>query len=178
MPRIVVLGTSGAGKSTVAGDLSRIYGCPHVDLDDLARGPNWQRVSDEEFQRRVHTALAAPEWIIDGDYQRKLGDDVLKRAETAIWLDLPLRVSLARMWKRTSHRIRNQVELSHGNRMSWNLDLLRWLQREVRSHVRRRLKMPRRLGRYSQLNVVRLRSQRQVDEWLAEHNFAHFAKLS
>jgi len=40
----------------------------------------------------------------------------------------------------------------------WFENALRWLQWEVRSHLRRRLKMPRRLGRHPRLHVVRLRS--------------------
>jgi adenylate kinase family enzyme len=167
VPKVVVVGTSGAGKSTVAAALAALYGVPHVDLDDLATGPNWTKVPDEVFRARVQATLGTPAWIIDGDYQRKLGDTVLEQADMAIWLDLPLGVSLARMWHRTSHRVREQTELNDGNRLNWNLALLRWLQWEIRSHLRRRIRMPGRLARHRHLNIVHLRSQSEVDAWLA-----------
>jgi adenylate kinase family enzyme len=164
--KAIVLGTSGAGKSTVAAALATLYEVSHVDLDDLATGPNWSNVPDDEFRARVRAVLDTPGWVIDGDFQRKLGDLVLSRAEIAIWLDLPLRTSLVRMSRRTFHLIRNQVELGHRNRLTWNLGLLGWLLHEIRSHLRRRIKMNARLAGQQHLSVVRLRTQRQVDSWL------------
>jgi len=166
--KAVVLGTSGAGKSSVAAALAALYGIPHVDLDHLSTAPDWRTVPDDEFRARVHAVLETPAWIIDGDFQRKLGDLVLSRADIAIWLDLPLRISLVRMWRRTSGRIRDEVELSHGNRLRWNLGLLGWLLHEVRSHLRRRIRMDARLAKHRSLIVVHLRSEREVDLWLAD----------
>src|SRR6266508_7057534 len=101
MPRAVILGTSGAGKSTVARALGEAYRLPHIDLDELTTG-SYPPITGEGFVSRVREVVAGPDWIIDGDYQRRLGDLVLSRAEVAVWLDLPLRVSLARMWRRTA----------------------------------------------------------------------------
>ena len=162
MHRAVILGTSGAGKSTVARALSDIYRSPHIDLDDLTTG-TYPPVIGEAFVRQVREVLAQPDWIIDGDYQRRLGDLVLSRAEVAVWLDLPLRVSLARMWRRTSQSVRNgELTLRPG--------LIRWVAHEVRSHIRRRATMRRRLGAHPSLRVVHLRSQQQVDAWLASQS--------
>ena len=55
-------------------------------------------------------------WVIDGNYEAKLGETVLAEADTIVWLDLPLWLKLRRIWKRTRHRIRNDVELWNGNR--------------------------------------------------------------
>ena len=147
MPRIVVLGTSGAGKSTLATALARFYVIPHIDLDEL---PN-----DELRARVEHVLATTPAWVIDGDYQRLVGDSVLSAAGTAVWLDLPLRVSLLRMWRRTLRK-----------RLLREPRLLVWVGHEVKSHLRRRLTMPARLRRHGRLRVVRLRSQREIDHWL------------
>lgn len=167
MQRIVVLGTSGAGKSTVSAILAERLSLPHVDLDELANRPGRQKVPDDEFRARVHSVVGQQRWVVDGDYERKLGDLVLTSADTAIWLELPLRVTVARMWKRTAHLIRNKVEVRHGDVLTWRLDLLRWLAWEIRSHVRRRFTMRLRLARHEGLTVMHIRSQRQVDDWLA-----------
>jgi adenylate kinase family enzyme len=139
---------SGSGKSTVAAALAATHGVRHVDLDDLAE--------HEDFRARVGDVVAGPNWVIDGDYQRVLGDSVLAASDTAVWLDLPLSVSLARMWRRTL-RLRLLREPS----------LVGWVAHEVRSHLRRRLNMTARLGRHSHIEVVHLRTQAEVDAWLA-----------
>jgi adenylate kinase family enzyme len=148
VPRVVVLGTSGAGKSTLARALADISGVPHVDLDDISAG--------DDFLPRVRELIEAPGWIIDGDYRRRLGDSVIAAADLAVWLDLPLRVSLARMWRRTLRR-----------RLRREPQLLGWVAHEVRSHLERRFGMERGLRAHEGLVIVHLRSQADVDTWLA-----------
>lgn len=161
MERVVILGTSGAGKSSVARILGDAYHLPHVDLDELTTG-TYPPVTGEAFVRRVREVVAQPHWIIDGDYQRTLRDLVLARAEVAVWLDLPLRVSLARMWRRTFHHART------GARPLYTA-LSRWVAHEILSHLQRRFTMQSRLSAHPNLRVVHLRTQRQVDAWLASH---------
>src|ERR671937_2952145 len=96
-PKIVVIGTSGSGKTTVARELARRLGVPHVELDALYHGPGWAETPPEEFRRRVAAAMDGDGWVVDGNYESKLGDLVLRRADTVVWLDLPLRVALTRV---------------------------------------------------------------------------------
>ena len=77
MPRIAVIGTSGSGKTTVARELARRHGVPYVELDALNHGPGWTETPDEEFQRRVAAVTDGSGWVVDGNYERKLGDLVL-----------------------------------------------------------------------------------------------------
>jgi adenylate kinase family enzyme len=168
VPRIVVLGTSGAGKTTVARRLAGRYGLAPIELDDVSTGPGWTTIPAAELRARVLAALQAPDWIVDGNYERALGPLVLERADTAVWLDLPLRVSLARMARRTWRRVRDRALDAHGNRERWRLAHLSWVVWEVRSHLRRRVRMRARLARHRGLTVVHLRSQREVDAWLGD----------
>lgn len=113
--------------------------------------------------------LAADGWVADGNYHSKLGDLVLERAEVVVWLDLPLRTCLRRVLRRTVARIRDDVELWSGNRESWRGGFFGWnalIPWTIRSHIRRRLTWARRFERF---DVVRLRSQEEVDAWLARY---------
>jgi adenylate kinase family enzyme len=119
--RICVKGTSGSGKSTFAAELARRIGLPCIELDALFWGPNWTEPTSEAFRVRVCEAMAAAPhgWVIDGNYDSKLGDTVLGSADVIVWLDLPLHLKLRRVWGRTIFRIRNEVELWNGNRETW-----------------------------------------------------------
>ena len=167
--RIAVRGTSGAGKSTFAAELARRLGLAHVELDALHHGPNWSAPPAEEFRARVRAAMAAAPagWVIDGDYDAKLGETVVGAADTIVWLDLPLRVTFPRLWRRTLHRIRHNVELWGGNRETWRdqfasrHSIFVWT---IISHVKQRREWPARFG--GDPRLVRLRSDTAARCWL------------
>ena len=169
--RISVKGTSGAGKSTFAAELADRLGLAYVELDALHHGPNWSAPTSDEFQARVREAMDAASggWVIDGNYDTKLGETVAGAADTIVWLDLPLRVKLPRVWRRSLHRIRHRIELWNGNRETWRGlffardSVLVWM---VRAHVRHRRRWPARFGGAPRL--VRLRSAAEARRWLEE----------
>ena len=70
--RIIVIGSPGAGKSTFSRKLRDKTGLPLYYLDMLFHNPDRSTVGREEFDARLRKALDAPEWIIDGNYQRTL----------------------------------------------------------------------------------------------------------
>jgi adenylate kinase family enzyme len=167
--RVNVKGISGSGKSTFAVELARRLGLPYIELDALHHGPNWSEPTREEFRARVLEAMAAAPkgWVIDGNYEGKLGDTVIREADTIVWLDLPFRLKARWLWRRTAHRIRDDVELWNGNRESWRgvllgSDALFWWM--VRGHFRHRRRWPRRFA--GDERVVRLRSVEEARRWL------------
>ena len=170
-PRINVKGSSGAGKSTFSQELARRLGVPYIELDALHHGPDWSEPTPDEFQATVRAELdARPDgWVIDGNYEHKLGGLVLDAADTIVWLDLPLWFKLRRLWNRTTHRIRHRVELWSGNRESWRTafwgreSLFMWT---LRSHFRHRRRWPPRFD--GDPRVVRLRSAGEAQRWLDE----------
>ena len=59
-PRIVVVGTTGSGKTTVARQLAEHLGVLHVELDALNWDPGWvdlNQTDREEFRKRVCTPV-------------------------------------------------------------------------------------------------------------------------
>jgi adenylate kinase family enzyme len=171
--RVNVKGTSGSGKTTFARELARRLELPYLELDALHHGPNWAEPTPDEFRARVHEAMAAaPEgWVIDGNYEAKLGGTVIGEADTIVWLDLPLPLKLRRLWRRTIHRIRGDVELWSGNRESWrgafwSRDSLFWWM--LKSHFRHRRRWPRRYG--GDPRLVRLRTVAEARRWLERHS--------
>jgi adenylate kinase family enzyme len=163
------MGTSGSGKTTFAAELAQRLGVAHIELDALHHGPNWSEPRREEFRARVREAMRtnARGWVIDGNYERKLDNLVTDAADTLVWLDLPLRTLLRRLWRRTSNRIRDHVELWNGNRETWltafwgRESLFVWT---IRSFIRHRREWPRRFAAHR--HFLRLRTPEDALRWL------------
>ena len=169
--RIVVVGVTGSGKTTLARELSRRLGLPHVELDAFYWEPNWTPAPAETFRARVAEALQGGAWVADGNYGIAR-DIVWARADTLVWLDYGLPVILWQLTRRMWRRVFSQEELWNGNRERlrehfFSRDsLYLWA---FRTYWRRRREYPVHLRRpeFAHLTVVRLRSPRVTKDWLA-----------
>jgi adenylate kinase family enzyme len=168
MRRVVVMGTAGSGKTTVAAALARRMGVPHVELDALAWGPEWESTPPAVLRERVEAAVGAEAWVVDGNYTA-VRDLVWPKADAAVWLDPPRRVVMWRVITRTVHRIVTRRVLWSGNRESLrtafsreSIVLWAWT-----TYDRRHRDYPDQLAAYPNLAVHRLQSARDVDRFLA-----------
>ena len=168
MRRFAIVATaSSCGKTTLGQELARRLDIPFVELDAIHHGPNWTELSAEDFRAKVEPIVAGEAWVIDGGYWAKLGDLVLGNADVVVWLDLPVRVWLPRLIRRTIRRVAHREVLWNGNRESlrnvfFSRNSLIWYA--LTNHRRHLREYPDRLAPY---NVVRLRSPKEVDRWLA-----------
>jgi adenylate kinase family enzyme len=167
MRRVAVIASaSGNGKTTMGRELAERMGVPFVELDALVHGPNWTEVPDDVLAARLAPVLASDRWVIDGTYRQKLGDRVLEAADVVVWLDLPIRVWLPRLVRRTGRRLIGREQIWNGNRESlraavWGRDSL--LGYALRSHFARRREWPAELHAFP---VVRLRTAAGVRAFL------------
>ena len=171
--RISIQGISGSGKTTLGRELGRRLGIPHLETDALVHGPNWSEASDAALRAHLIEFTAADRWVVDSDYRRKVGTLVLERADTVVWLDLPLHTCLRRLWHRTERpdsRLRAVVERQRGvaGGPRWSAGT-RCSSMPARTLVATRRTLPAMLGQphLSHLRVVRLRSPEQVESWLS-----------
>jgi adenylate kinase family enzyme len=90
MERVLVMGSSGSGKSTFARRLSALTGIPMVSLDALYWRPGWMPSEAKEFEKRVTEAACQQRWIMDGNYTSSGAGDLRRRvADAVVWFDLP-----------------------------------------------------------------------------------------
>jgi adenylate kinase family enzyme len=170
LARVVVVGTSCSGKTTLARSLSRALDVPHVELDALHWGPNWTPRPLDDFRARVETAIASPAWVIDGNYSR-VRALVWQRATALVWLNYSFARVYSRAVSRTFRRVLTQEELYSGNRESLRQVLERdsilwWV---LRTFWRRRREYPALLKEpeYAHLQILEFTEPRQTERFLA-----------
>jgi adenylate kinase family enzyme len=167
--RILVAGTAGAGKTTLASRLGQILDVPHTEIDALFHGPGW--VPRPEFLDDVAALAASEAWITEWQYQpvRPL---LLERAELLVWLDLPVHVVMRQVLRRTLSRRFRRTVLWNGNVEPplWTIlrdeeHILRWAW-----HTRHKFDgLVEHLADVApHVTVVRLRSHADADRWLAD----------
>jgi adenylate kinase family enzyme len=172
--RIVVVGTSGAGKTTMAKRIAAAFGLPCIELDRLQWGPDWEALTDsdpDEFVRRVSAAISGDAWVSDGNYA-VVRDLIWRRATHLVWLDYARAVVMYRVIRRSIARVLDQTELWAGNKEDWRRWLrpshpIRWAWstwKERRSRFERLL----RDEQYQHLVVLRLRTRRDAESVVNE----------
>ncbi|MEY2847654.1 MAG: hypothetical protein RI885_319 [Actinomycetota bacterium] len=166
--RVAVAGVSGVGKTTLARRIGERLGIPHTEIDALFHGPDWMPL--DSFEAEVHRATAGPEWVIEWQYDaaRPL---IAARADTMVWLDLPVPIALSRVIRRTVRRRLTREELWNGNREGPLTGFFTDPDHIVRWAIRTRGLTATRMrlldGTHPRLRIVRLRTQRETEGWMA-----------
>lgn len=162
--RLVVVGTSGSGKTTMATRLAHLLAVPRVELDAFQHGPNWEQATEAQLKERAAAATTGDGWVVDGNYSA-VRDVVWPRATAIVWLDYERGVVMRRvlwrsveravmrrpLWNDNRERAREWLAPDHPIRWAW------------RTHADRRV-------RYEALvdaRWVRLRSPSEARCWLS-----------
>lgn len=168
--RVLVAGPSGVGKTTLAVEIARRLGVPHLEIDGLYHGPNW--IPRPTFAADVDKFTTQPGWTTEWQY-RQVRALLVDRADTLVWLDHPRATVLYRVISRTVRRRILRVPLWNGNHegplwtfftdrdhiVRWSWRVYSWYTTAVPALVTRQTEVG--------LTIIRLRGQRQVDAWLS-----------
>ena len=127
MHRILVIGSGGSGKTTLARALAARTGLPVIHLDQLFWHPGWIATPNDEWDRRVGELVARDAWIMDGNYGRTLPMR-LAAADTVVFLDMSRLVCTWRILKRRLLHIgRGRPDVAPGcpEQLSW--EFIQWV---------------------------------------------------
>ncbi|MGK5520984.1 hypothetical protein ACSNN9_16725 [Micromonospora sp. URMC 107] len=167
--RVLVAGTSGAGKTSLAMLIAQSWRLPRVELDALHHGENW--VPRPTFRHEVEQFAAQPRWVTEWQYTAKLGDILQSKADLVLWLDHPRRLVMRQVIVRTVARRVRREHLWNGNvepalRTVFTdpEHVIRWAWRTHGGPGRRVAALLDR--RDEEVAVVRLRGRRQVNQWV------------
>lgn len=164
MKKILVIGSSGAGKSTFARRLHDATGIRLINLDRLYWKPNWTETTDKsEWRRTIENALQGDAWILDGNYSGTL-EMRLAKCDTVIYLDVPRATCVYRILKRVVvYRKNTRPDMADGcdEHFNWEFVKIVW-----NYPTRSKPKTEALLEKFeNEKNIFRLRSKKEIEDF-------------
>lgn len=166
MQRILILGSGGAGKSTLADILTQKLELPIISLDQYYWKEGWQLVSPEEWEKTIPKLAEKPQWIMDGNYASTL-DLRLKAADTVIFLDFSRILCIYRIFKRyVQYRGQTRPGLSPNcpERLSW--EFLKYLWQYPKTMKPRVLELLQ--EHQKNCTIYRIQSPKQLQKFIQQ----------
>lgn len=170
--RIVIVGTTSSGKSTLAKQLAIKFDYDFIELDALHWEPNWTEAPLEVFRERVEKAIQVSGWIVAGNY-RTVRDIIWAKAEAVIWLDYPLPIVFWQLTRRTFRRWWKQELLWGTNREDlwthfklWSEEsLFHWL---FKTYWKRKHEYPFlfSMPEHQHLGIIHFKHPSETEKWL------------
>jgi adenylate kinase family enzyme len=126
--RVLVIGCSGGGKSTLSRKLSEMLGLPHISMDrKFFWLPGWKLRDRAQIRQMIGAAVAGERWIMDGTSPGTM-DLRLPRADVVVWMRMPRLLCLVRVvMRRIRYAHRSRPEMAEGCPEKIDLEFLRYI---------------------------------------------------
>lgn len=165
MERIIIIGSCGAGKSTLAISLAKKLELPLVHLDRIRFVGSWQERPREEFDEILLSELEKPRWIIDGNYNRTIPLR-MRYCDTVVFLDFPRLVCLWGVVTRViKYHGKTRPDMGDNCPERFDFEFLKFVWNFRSKHRKRYLEM---LAAAKDKEIIILRSRRQAKRFLEE----------
>lgn len=100
MKKIVVIGNSASGKSTLSVKIKEQLDLPIYHLDKILWKAGWERTPEDEFRAKHEEILKSEKWIIDGVAYKSTIEERFVVADMIVFLDTPLGICKERALQR------------------------------------------------------------------------------
>lgn len=163
--RIAIIGSGGAGKSTLARQLGDLLGLEVYHLDALYWKPGWTETPKDEWHKVVDELVQRERWIIDGNYGGTM-EQRLAAADAVIYLDFPPVICLWRALKRVIYyRGKTRPDMGSGCPEKIDWEFVQWIWRFPKNG---KPSVLQKIEQYCRGRVITLRNPREVKWFLAE----------
>jgi len=127
MERVAIIGSGGAGKSTLARALGARLNLPVYHLDQVFWQPGWKALPRAEWIEQHDALCAKPRWILDGNYGSTM-DHRLACCDAVVFLDISRWRCMYRVLRRRlryAGRTRPDMSPDCPERVPW--DFVQWI---------------------------------------------------
>lgn len=165
MRKVAIIGSPGAGKTTLAKNMNKILNIKVYHLDRLLWKTRWQSIDGPTRIDTMQSIIREKQWIIEGTY---LYSSIprLKEADTIIFLDTSFPVCLLRVINRHFRergRSRRDIPMESSDKLTMRRMLkilfFPFTGRKILIHT---------LYKYGPKNIIRLRSPEEVECFLRQ----------
>ncbi len=164
MKRVLIIGSSGAGKSTFARRLRKATGLDLVHLDKLYWKPNWVETIDKnEWRKTLAEVLKVKEWIVDGNYGSTM-EMRIAACDTVILLEMPRTVCVYRILKRVAfYRKGKRPDMAEGCDERFDWEFMKWVWNYP---ARSKPKVEALLKQFeNEKTILRLKSKKEIENF-------------
>lgn len=172
--RVVVLGSSGSGKTTVARRLASSINAPHLEMDSVFHRYGWADDAPDDFLPILEEFTRADRWVVDGNYtSHGVREVVWPKADTFVWLDTPRITAMRRVIGRTLRRVITREKLWGSVKEPFtnlysrdpykNIIVWTWTRH---AHTRQNYEATLAAGSWAHATVYRLHTPGDVDRFL------------
>ena len=125
--RIMIVGSGGAGKSTLAIKLNELLKIPLIHLDKEYWKPGWEESPKKEWHEKQNKMIENINWIIDGNYGGTL-DIRFSKADTVIFLDYNRLICTYRIFKRWIKNFnKKRIDMAEGCKEKIDIQFIKWV---------------------------------------------------
>lgn len=161
--KIMIMGSAGAGKSTVARKLGAIYNIPAFHLDKCFWKPGWVMSTPLE-QAEIHKKLMAKDnWVIDGNYSAFF-EARAEHADKIIYLNISRWRSFYRVLKRyVLNRGKTRIDMADECPEKIDWEFLVWIWNY---HTKQKRPWIKKLELIQDKEVVILNGAKEINQYV------------
>ena len=127
MKRIAIVGSGGAGKSTLSCKLSEILKIPVYHLDIFFWKPGWEMTDMIQWHEINEELINKDYWIIDGNFKSTMAERI-KASDMIIFLDISRIRCLVNAWKRFfKYMNKRRADLAQGCFEKIDFQYYKWI---------------------------------------------------
>ncbi|RSD29335.1 DNA topology modulation protein [Mesobacillus subterraneus] len=127
MEKVIIIGSGGAGKSTLAVKLGEVLGIKVYHLDALYWKPGWEMTPKDEWKLIVSGILKKDSWIMDGNFGSTL-EMRAEAADTIIFLDYStLRCLYGIFKRRIMYHGKTRPDMNEGCPEKLDWEFIKWV---------------------------------------------------
>lgn len=164
MKKMIVIGSPGTGKSTIAKQLADSLAINLYHLDKLFWKPHWKMSTKAEQREILYDIVKQNFWIIAGNYSSTL-DIRIREADTIIYLKRSRLTCLYHVFKRFIRyrgKTRPDMQENCPEKLDWAF--IRWVWQFPKNHeplIEEHLK-----DLTSEQTLIKLMNQKEIDDFL------------
>ena len=168
MKRILIIGNSGTGKSTLAERLSFFLHLPFFPSDPFYWEPGWKAAPAAKVFQQLSEVTARECWILDGNFD-EYHECIWRQADCILWLDYPLPTILKQVIVRNFKWLFMRQPVWSGNRMTlWKA--VNGIQHAMKSYPIKRKNYPDWLAELPGIPHFRFRTRQETEGWMDSLN--------